>query len=223
MTNTTTNPPNPAPSSRARPVLAPTHAGPGRPRRDRRGPGRLRIVVGLDHHVHRAARRPRRGRGGAGGRRGQFPGHLGHDRSDQRDVARGPERHHRTDHRDLHVGHSIRSDGGGHCSDVTVGSCVSAFGKPTSSSSRPALGEPVTATTVTITQPTSGSCTGGFGGAGGFARGGAGGPACPPAVGSPVGVGPAPGWGRRIPRRRRRVRGGIGFGDRGQRIDRYRH
>ncbi|MGD0880203.1 MAG: hypothetical protein ABSB09_01355 [Acidimicrobiales bacterium] len=51
-------------------------------------------------------------------------------------------------------------------SGVTVGSCISAFGKPTtpSSSSTP-FGEPITATTVTITQPTSGTCSrGGFGG-----------------------------------------------------------
>lgn len=52
--------------------------------------------------------------------------------------------------------------------DVTVGSCVSAVGKPTSGSSSN-FGGPVTATTVTITQPVSGSCTGGFGG---FARAG---------------------------------------------------
>jgi hypothetical protein len=59
-------------------------------------------------------------------------------------------------------------------SSVTVGSWISAFGKPTngsSSSSTPVFGEPVTATTVTISQPTSGSCTGGFGGAGGGAGG----------------------------------------------------
>ncbi|MGO8873022.1 MAG: hypothetical protein ACLQPH_16790 [Acidimicrobiales bacterium] len=54
-------------------------------------------------------------------------------------------------------------------SAVTVGSCLSAFGKPTSTSSSgsDAFGGPVTATTVTITQPTSGSCTGGIGGFGG--------------------------------------------------------
>ncbi len=59
---------------------------------------------------------------------------------------------------------------------VTVGSCVSAFGKPTSasSSSRSAFGGPVTATSVSITQPTSGSCTGGFGRGFGGAGGGAG-------------------------------------------------
>jgi len=71
--------------------------------------------------------------------------------------------------------------------DVTVGSCISAFGKPTSgtssSSTIRAFGEPVTATTVTISQPTSAGCTGGFGGfgggpggaGGGFPRGGTGG------------------------------------------------
>jgi len=64
--------------------------------------------------------------------------------------------------------------------DVTVGSCISAFGAPSSgasSSTTRAFGEPVTATTVTITQPTSGSCTAGFGGGGGggaFPRGGPG-------------------------------------------------
>jgi len=61
-------------------------------------------------------------------------------------------------------------------SAVTVGSCISAFGKPTSgsSSSTGAFGEPITATTVSVTQPTSGSCNlggGGFGG-GRFPAGG---------------------------------------------------
>jgi hypothetical protein len=63
-------------------------------------------------------------------------------------------------------------------SDVTVGSCISAFGKPTSTSSsskKTAFGGPVTATTVSITQPTSGSCSTGFGGGFGGFRGGAGG------------------------------------------------
>jgi hypothetical protein len=62
-------------------------------------------------------------------------------------------------------------------SGVTVGSCISAFGKPTSTSStgKSAFGGPVTATTVTISQPVSGSCTTGFGG-GGFGGGGAGRP-----------------------------------------------
>jgi hypothetical protein len=57
-------------------------------------------------------------------------------------------------------------------SSVTVGSCISAFGKPTSSSSSGvrAFGEPVTATTVSITQPASGTCAG----FGGFGRGGSG-------------------------------------------------
>jgi len=60
---------------------------------------------------------------------------------------------------------------------VTVGSCVSAFGKPTSSSSSSTstIGRPVTATTVSVSQPTSGSCTGGFGGAGTGRPGGGGG------------------------------------------------
>ncbi|HEX3981529.1 MAG TPA: DUF5666 domain-containing protein [Acidimicrobiales bacterium] len=96
--------------------------------------------------------------------------------------------------------------------DVTVGSCISAFGKPTSSSSKQAFGEPVTATTVSITQPTSGSCTGGFGGAGGaggFGRGGAGGAA----GGRPAG-GEFPGGGSgRRPAGGRSFRGGAaGFG-----------
>jgi Domain of unknown function (DUF5666) len=52
---------------------------------------------------------------------------------------------------------------------VAVGSCISAFGKPTSgtSSSSGAFGEPVTATTVSVTQPVSGSCSAGAGGFGG--------------------------------------------------------
>ncbi len=79
--------------------------------------------------------------------------------------------------------------------NVTVGSCISAFGKPTSgsSSTKSVIGEPVTATTVTITQPTSGTCTGGFGAGGGFARGagGAGG------AGGPGGGGGFPGGGER--------------------------
>ena len=60
---------------------------------------------------------------------------------------------------------------------MTVGSCISAFGKPASPRrppSTPAFGEPVTATTVTITQPTSGTCTSAVSavpGSGGFGRG----------------------------------------------------
>ena len=49
---------------------------------------------------------------------------------------------------------------------VTVGTCISAFGTPASGSST--FGGPVTATTVSISQPVSGACTGGFGG--GFRR-----------------------------------------------------
>jgi Domain of unknown function (DUF5666) len=62
-------------------------------------------------------------------------------------------------------------------SSVTVGSCISAFGKPTSSSSSSTstFGRPVTATTVSVSQPTSGSCTGGLGGAGTGRPGGGGG------------------------------------------------
>ena len=63
-------------------------------------------------------------------------------------------------------------------SEVTVGSCISAFGKPTSGSSsgKSAFGNPVTATTVSVSQPVSGTCSGGFGGrAGGATPGGGGG------------------------------------------------
>lgn len=61
-------------------------------------------------------------------------------------------------------------------STVTVGSCLTATGKPTSekTSKKPTkkapsrtFGEPVTASNVSISQPTSGSCTSGFGGFGG--------------------------------------------------------
>ena len=61
---------------------------------------------------------------------------------------------------------------------VVVGSCISAFGKPTtaSTSSAAAFDEPITATTVSITQPTNGTCSrGGFG---------AGGPGGTPGTGS---------------------------------------
>jgi hypothetical protein len=59
-------------------------------------------------------------------------------------------------------------------SAVTVGACISAFGKPTStsSSSKGGFGGPVTATTVSITPPTSGSCSTGLGGFGGRPAGG---------------------------------------------------
>ena len=71
---------------------------------------------------------------------------------------------------------------------VTVGSCISAFGKPTStSSSTSAFGRPITATSVSITQPTSGSCTAGFGGGFGGAGSGTGRP--PGAGGFPGGAG----------------------------------
>ncbi len=62
-------------------------------------------------------------------------------------------------------------------SAVTVGSCISAFGKPTtgSSSGSGAFGGPVTATTVSVSQPVSGTCSGGFGGRPGGARAGGGG------------------------------------------------
>jgi hypothetical protein len=68
-------------------------------------------------------------------------------------------------------------------SAVTVGSCITATGKPTKKASKKSskksaaqtFGEPVTATAVSITQPTSGSCTTGFGGGFGGAGGAAGG------------------------------------------------
>ena len=96
-------------------------------------------------------------------------------------------------------------------SGVTVGSCISAFGKPTSTSStsKSAFGGPVTATTVTISQPVSGSCTGGFGG-GGFGGGGAGRPGgFTRGTGAgpyPGRSGPFPGWGRGVSSGRRRAR-----------------
>jgi Domain of unknown function (DUF5666) len=51
--------------------------------------------------------------------------------------------------------------------DITVGSCVTVLGQPSTSGS---ASGPVTATTVTISAPVKGSCTGagGFGGFGGF-------------------------------------------------------
>lgn len=52
---------------------------------------------------------------------------------------------------------------------VTVGSCITANGTPVSSSSSsgPSIDQPLTATRITVTQPTSGSCVSGFGGPGG--------------------------------------------------------
>jgi Domain of unknown function (DUF5666) len=87
-------------------------------------------------------------------------------------------------------------------SGLTVGSCISAFGKPTSTSStgKSAFGGPVTATTVTISQPVSGSCTAGFGG-GGFGAGGA---------GRPGGFTGGSGAGGRTPSGAGRFRGGAG-------------
>lgn len=69
---------------------------------------------------------------------------------------------------------------------VTVGSCISAFGTPNSTSSTGSpVGGPITASTVSVSQPTNGTCArGGFGGrpggtpgsgsrpAGGFGGGG---------------------------------------------------
>jgi hypothetical protein len=60
--------------------------------------------------------------------------------------------------------------------DVTVGSCVTVVGKPSATGSATAGGaaaRSVTATSVTISAPVKGNCTGagGFGGFGGFGRG----------------------------------------------------
>ena len=65
--------------------------------------------------------------------------------------------------------------------DVTVGSCVTVVGKPSTTGS---AGSPVTATTVTISAPVKGNCAGagGFGGGGfgGFGGGGTGGAGASP-------------------------------------------
>ena len=84
-------------------------------------------------------------------------------------------------------------------SDVVVGSCISAFGKPTSGSTSGsrALGGPVTATTVSISQPTSGTCSTGFGGFGGGSGPGGSPNGGPPSGGSfPEGGGRPPSGGR---------------------------
>ncbi len=84
--------------------------------------------------------------------------------------------------------------------DVTTGVCISAFGKPTSgSSTTQRFGVPVTATSVSITQPTAGSCSSGFGGVGG---GG------PPGTGAPGGQSPRGPSGTRPPGSGR-FRGGV--------------
>ncbi len=77
-------------------------------------------------------------------------------------------------------------------SAVTVGSCITARGTPTSGSSSSAstpFGGPVTATTVDISQSTSGSCATGFGG---FGRGGGGGTGGTAPPGAPPGGGSLP-------------------------------
>jgi Domain of unknown function (DUF5666) len=85
--------------------------------------------------------------------------------------------------------------------DVTAGACISAFGKPTSaSSSTSRFGIPVTATTVMVSQPTSGSCSPGAGGSGG--GGGAAPGAGAPGGGTPGGpTGGRPGGSGRFPGR----------------------
>ncbi len=58
--------------------------------------------------------------------------------------------------------------------DVTMGVCISAFGKPaTGSSTGGRFGVPVTATSVSIAEPVSGSCSSGSGGFRGDAASGA--------------------------------------------------
>jgi hypothetical protein len=74
---------------------------------------------------------------------------------------------------------------------VTVGSCISAIGMPSSGSSSggSAFGSPVTATTVSVSQPVSGTCSGGFGGrTPGGARPGGGGGFTPGSGTRPVGA-----------------------------------
>lgn len=84
-------------------------------------------------------------------------------------------------------------------SSITSGVCVSAFGKPTSGSSNSSepFGGPITATSVTISQPTSGTCSSGFGG--GAGSGGAGG--APPGGGEFSGRTPPSSFpkGRKLP------------------------
>jgi hypothetical protein len=78
-------------------------------------------------------------------------------------------------------------------SAVTVGSCISAFGKPTSGSTSGTsrFGGPVTATTVSVSQPVSGTCSVGFGGrpGGGNPPGGGTRPSTPGAGSRPAGAG----------------------------------
>jgi hypothetical protein len=82
-------------------------------------------------------------------------------------------------------------------SALSVGSCITATGKPSKKAAKKSstktatqsFGEPVTATVVSITEPTAGSCTSGFGGAGGAGAG-----RFPRTGGSPTGAnGGAPG------------------------------
>ena len=76
---------------------------------------------------------------------------------------------------------------------VTVGSCISAFGKPSSgpSSGGRGFGIPVTATTVSVSQPVSGTCSGGFGSRGALGTRPGGGGGSTPGTGSrPVGARP---------------------------------
>jgi hypothetical protein len=81
---------------------------------------------------------------------------------------------------------------------VTVGSCISAVGKPTSGSTSGAgrFAGPVTATTVSVSQPVSGVCAGGFGGrpGGGNPPAGGTGSSTPGAGSRPAGAG-GPGGG----------------------------
>ena len=135
--------------------------GPVGPRRRRRHPGRLRVVVrGIDHLLHAAIA----GHGGSGGTAAADPGGAA---GTQCPGASGPSppstgrpsrcrippraRPRSPTPRPPPSTRPCRRQP----PSVTVGSCITAFGKPTSAR-RPrtrTFGGPVTATTVSITQP----------------------------------------------------------------------
>ena len=109
--------------------------------------------------------RPRRrptapGRGGTSAPAGAataapVPGYVGHHRRHQRHLARGAEHRPARPRSTYTPTTTFDQTVAATPADVTVGSCISAFGKPTSVlvPATRAFGEPVTATTVTITQP----------------------------------------------------------------------
>ena len=145
-----------------RPPVGSGAAGPPdrHPRRRRGGRHRLcrlrRLVGRVEYHVDLDVQAGRRfvhhPELAAGRQRNHRRGH--------RHLARGPERPVRPDHGDYTSSTVIRQITTTSLSAVTVGSCISAFGKPTTtSSSKSAFGGPITATTVSISQPVSGSCT----------------------------------------------------------------